>query len=467
MMSEEFDYVVIGGGSAGYSSASTAARAGLKVAVIEGGEEVGGLCILRGCMPSKTLLESSNRYDTVRRAEEFGLHVEGHSVSGRAIIERKSRLIADFAGYRKSQLLSGRFRFIRGLAKFHDARTLEVSWKHEPPFLVRARTFLIATGSEVHDVAVPGLSEVGCRDSDAVLEWEHIPKSVVVLGGGAIALELAHFYVGLGVEVTLIQRSGRVLKEMDGDVAHCIEATLASKGANVFTGTSLDRVELGGEGKRVIFRKGDEKIAVEAEEVIFALGRQPRISGLNLEAAGIVTEKGRVVTNPHQQTSVSHIFAAGDVCGRHEIVHIAVQQGEVAARNAVRSLRGEYAMETVDYRLKIFIVFTTPEVAAVGMTEAELTSMECDFHVATYPFNDHGKSLIMGETDGFVKLIANRRTGEILGGAVVGPQASELIHEIAVAMRFRATVGELAKIPHYHPTLSEIWTYPAEELAGF
>jgi pyruvate/2-oxoglutarate dehydrogenase complex dihydrolipoamide dehydrogenase (E3) component len=195
MTPEEFDYVVIGGGSAGYSSASTAANAGLKVAVIEGGDDVGGLCILRGCMPSKTLLESSNRYETIRRAEEFGLHAEGHSVSGRAIIERKRRLVAEFADYRRSQLLSGKFKFFRGLAKFLDAHTLEVSWKDETPFLIRAKIILIATGSELHEVAVRGLCDVGCRDSDSVLEWEHIPKSVIVLGGGAIALEIAHYYV--------------------------------------------------------------------------------------------------------------------------------------------------------------------------------------------------------------------------------------------------------------------------------
>jgi pyruvate/2-oxoglutarate dehydrogenase complex dihydrolipoamide dehydrogenase (E3) component len=467
MISEDFDYVVIGGGSAGYSSASTAASAGLKVAVIEGGEDVGGLCILRGCMPSKTLLESSNRYDTIRRAEEFGLHAEKHSASGTGIIERKRRIVAAFADYRRSQLLSGKFRFLRGVAKFLGPHSVEVSWKDEPPFIVRAKTFLIATGSEVHDVLIPGLCDVGCRDSDSVLEWEHIPKSVVILGGGAIALEIAHYYVGLGVRVTLIQRSKRVLREMDGDVAHCIEKTLASRGADIFTGTSLERVEAGEQGKRVIFYRGGERLAVEAEEVIYALGRQPRTSALDLDAAGVRTEKSRPLTNPHQQTSVPHIFAAGDVCGPYEIVHLAIQQGEVAARNAVRLLRGGNELESSDYRLRLFIVFTMPEIAAVGMTEAELTTAECDFRVATYPFNDHGKSLVMGETDGFVKLIANSRNGEILGGAVVGPEASELIHEIAVAMHFRATAKEFAKIPHYHPTLSEIWTYPAEELAGF
>jgi pyruvate/2-oxoglutarate dehydrogenase complex dihydrolipoamide dehydrogenase (E3) component len=168
-----------------------------------------------------------------------------------------------------------------------------------------------------------------------------------------------------------------------------------------------------------------------------------------------------------QQTSQPHIFAAGDVCGPFEVVHIAIQQGEVAARNAARLLAGgPEPLEQMDYRLKLFAVFSDPEVAVVGQGEAELRGQGVAFRAASYPFADHGKSLCMGETDGFVKLLAATGTGEILGGACVGPHAAELIHEIVVAMRFRATAAQLASTPHYHPTLSEIWTYPAEELAG-
>jgi pyruvate/2-oxoglutarate dehydrogenase complex dihydrolipoamide dehydrogenase (E3) component len=164
------------------------------------------------------------------------------------------------------------------------------------------------------------------------------------------------------------------------------------------------------------------------------------------------------------QTGVPHIFAAGDVCGQAEVVHVAIQQGEMAARNAARVLRGEAGLEEMDYRLKLFGVFTEPQAAAVGMNEAEATASGRPWKAASYPFNDHGKSLVMGEIEGFVKMIADTTTGEILGASVVGPEAAELIHAVTVAMHFKCTVAEFARIPFYHPTLSEIWTYPAEEL---
>ncbi|MEI8341455.1 MAG: NAD(P)/FAD-dependent oxidoreductase, partial [Verrucomicrobiota bacterium] len=198
----------------------------------------------------------------------------------------------------------------------------------------------------------------------------------------------------------------------------------------------------------------------------FTLGRVPQLDGLQLDRAGVSVENGRLITGGGQQTVIPHIFVAGDASGPFEIVHIAIQQGEIAARNAARLIRSSpEPFEETDYRLKLSVVFTKPEDAAVGASEKELRAADIPFLTAQYPFNDHGKSLVMGETDGFVKLIVAADSREILGAAVVGPHASDLIHEIAVAMHFRATAGDLARIPHYHPTLSEIWTYPAEELA--
>ena len=205
-----------------------------------------------------------------------------------------------------------------------------------------------------------------------------------------------------------------------------------------------------------------------AQEILFALGRQPCTASLTPHYAGVkLGGKDAVVAGPDQRTSKKHIFAAGDVCGPYEIVHIAIQQAEVAARNAARHL-GKLggSPEHTDYRLKLFALFTEPQMALVGLTEKEAKAQGIDHAAATYAFADHGKALVRGETDGFVKLISDRRTGEIIGGAVVGPEAAELIHEIVVAMHFRATAASLAAVPHYHPTLSEIWTYPAEELAG-
>lgn len=466
-MSKNFDFIVIGGGSAGYAGASTAARLGLKVAVIEGGAEVGGLCILRGCMPSKALLESASRAETIRRAEEFGLRAEYRGVDGPSMQARKRLLISDFADYRRGQLESGRFEFIRGRAKFIDPHTLEVALLDGGTERIEGRAFLIATGSRVNLVEVPGLAETGFWDSDQVLASGHVPKSVIVLGGGAIALEFATLYAGLGCEVTVIQRHRQVLREMDGDVAEALVSGLRKRGIRVHTNTALASVESAGALKRVNFFAEGERHSVEAEQIIYALGRAPLTENLGLENAAVELEEKAIRTSATQQTSSAHIFAAGDVCGPFEVVHIAIQQAEIAARNAARLLAASAEpMEQIDYTLKLFAVFTQPEVAAIGLTEREATEQGIDFLAASYPFADHGKSMVRGETDGFVKLLVERATRRIIGAAVIGPEASDLIHEVAVAMHFRGTAGDLARVPHYHPTLSEIWTYPAEELAG-
>jgi pyruvate/2-oxoglutarate dehydrogenase complex dihydrolipoamide dehydrogenase (E3) component len=465
-MAKEYDFIVVGGGSAGYAAARKAVSLGLTVAVVEGGSEVGGLCILRGCMPSKTLIESANRFMTIRRAREFGLRADNPSVRGEEIIARKRRLIGEFADYRGQQLENGGFDFIRGMAGFADAHTLEIVAGQNDRTCITGRAFLLATGSMEQTVALPGLAETGCLDSDAVLESEYIPDSVIVLGGGATAMEFAHYYAGLGSQVTIVQRSAQVLKNMDADVAGALVTAYEKRGIRVFLKTTLLRAERQGEKKRVWFNHDGEEKSVEASEIILVLGRVPRLGGLNLGSAGVSRQHNRLQIGPTQQTNIPHIFAAGDVAGPYEVVHIAIQQGEIAARNAARIVRaGEQPLEEIDYRLRMSIVFGEPQIATAGASERDLQRDKVAFLTAKHSFDDHGKSMVIGETDGFVKLIVAEKSGEILGGAAVGPHASDLIHEIAVAMHFHATASDLATVPHYHPTLSEIWTYPAEELA--
>ncbi|MGC3990787.1 MAG: NAD(P)/FAD-dependent oxidoreductase [Chthoniobacteraceae bacterium] len=465
-MIAEYDFVVIGGGSAGYNAAALATRLGLKTVVIEGARDVGGLCILRGCMPSKTLIESADRFLTLRRAGEFGLHAGDISHDGAAIIARKRKLIGEFADYRRQQLEAGKFTFLRGWAAFENAHTVSVKLLEGGRETVRGKTFLICTGSRIQAVNIPGLAEAGYWDTDAVLESETIPKSVAILGGGFSALEFAHYYSGLGVDTTLIQRSSRVMKELDSDVTESVTEALQKHGAKIICNTALEKVEATALGKRTHFQHGGQPQSVEVEQIVYAMGRQPQTGGLELEKIGVSLEKGHVSIQPTQQTSLPHIFAAGDVCGPYEIVHLAIQQGEIAARNAARIIKeSREPLETMDYRLKMSIVFTHPEVAVAGYSESELRAQGRKFVTASYPFNDHGKSLVMGEPDGFVKLIADFTTRELLGAAVVGPRASDLIHELSVAMYFHATAMDLMRVPHYHPTLSEIWTYPAEELS--
>jgi pyruvate/2-oxoglutarate dehydrogenase complex dihydrolipoamide dehydrogenase (E3) component len=464
----EFDFVVVGGGSAGYAAARTAAGEGLRTAVIDGSAELGGLCILRGCMPSKTLIESANRLQDMREAKEFGLHAKDTGFDGSEIIERKRRLISEFAQYRAEQLESGKFELIRGHAKFTNANELTVGLRDGAEQTIHAKTILVATGSVIRHPDIPGLAEARPLTSDDVLDNESPPKSLLVLGAGPVALEMAHYHRALGADVTVVQRSKHVLSSMDYDISDSVQRGMERHGTRFVLGCRILGAGTSARGKWVRAAQDDREETIEADEILLALGRDPATSGLDLAAAGLDIAPGRpLATSDTQQTAIPHIFGAGDVTGKLEIVHIAIEQGEIAARNAARLLSGKNEqLETIDYRLRLFAVFTQPEAAMVGLTEREAAELGLDFAAATYPFADHGKSMVHGKTDGFVKLIADRKTGEILGGAVVGPHASELIHEVVVAMRYRATVAEFLKIPHYHPTLSEIWTYPAEELAG-
>ena len=456
-MNHSFDVVVIGGGSAGYAAARTATAGGLKTAVIEGGAEVGGLCILRGCMPTKALLHAAEVLHQAQRARTWGLRTESVGFDWLSVMDRKARMIEDFASYRRQQLSSGRFGFFRESARFVDPHTVELAGGDQ----IQSRYFVIATGSRVSTPSIPGLVEAGYWTSDDALALQRLPQSLIVLGGGAVAVEFAQFFCRMGVRVTLIQRSTHLLKSADADAATCLEGVFRKEGMSVHTDTELKSAGRCAAGKFVEFGQGGQLQRIEAEEILFALGRSPNTEGLNLSAAGVATERGRVIADLSMRTSVPHIFTAGDCTGPHEIVHIAISQAELAGHNI---LHPETPRE-MDYRLLTSVVFTDPQVACVGLTEKEATRCGIIYKVATHPFSDHGKSMIMEALDGFVKLITDSQSGEIIGGACVGPMGGELIHEIGVAMAARMTAKQLAAVPHYHPTLAEIWTYPAEDLS--
>ena len=466
-MRPSFDLAILGGGSAGYAAARTAAGLGMRVAVVEGGRRVGGLCILRGCMPTKTMLESAHRNHEIGRAKEFGIRVGKPQPDWKAILKRKDRLIAEFADYRRDQLEKGKFTFYRANGRFTGLHRLALEGveKERVPAEIEAKTFLVSTGSRTAFRKIPGLEETGYWTSDECLEASKPIKSLIVLGGRAVALEFAQYYAHLGVKVTVIQRSERLLPESDPEVGDTLAKVFREEGSEVFCGTQIQRVMKKGKKKRVEFLQNGRRRSVAAEQILQALGREPDLEGLNLSTAGVKTEKGKVVTQLTQQTSVPHIFAAGDVCGPYEVVHLAIQQGEVAAKNAAAFAAGKELKERMDYRLKLEVIFTSPEAAGVGYSEKECREKGWDIVTASYPFADHGKSMVMGEVNGFVKLIAFKERGEIVGAQVVGPHASDLIHEPLAIMRYRGTAAEMAAMPHYHPTLSEIWTYPAEEIA--
>ncbi len=468
----EFDVAVIGGGSGGYAAARTTAAGGLKTVVIDSAAELGGLCILRGCMPTKALLHAADVAHQAHRAGVWGIQVGEIRPDFRAVMARKNQMVAEFASYREKQLTDGRFKLLRAPARFLDPHTLQVGESDT----LTARHVVISTGSTISHPPVPGLREAGSITSDDALRLERLPKSCIVLGGGAVAVEFAQFFQRMGCRVILLQRSSHLLRDFDPEAGETVARAFRREGMEVWTGTRILSCSSGPEGKSIEFEHEGQRHRVVAEEIFNGLGRAPRTAGLGLSAAGVATEfpeegegaasggrsPGRILTDLRMRTSVPHIYAAGDCTGPHELVHLAVIQGEVVGHNILTPA----APRSMDYRLLTVVVFTDPQVATVGLTELEAKRSGIPIISASYPFNDHGKSMIMEALDGQVKLLADPGTGEILGGACVGPMGGELIHEVVVAMAARMTVREFAAIPHYHPTLAEIWTYPAEELAG-
>jgi len=453
-VNQQFDLVVIGAGSGGYAAARTARELGATVALVDRGP-LGGLCILRGCMPSKTLIATGDVAHEIRHAHELGVHSSEPSVDFAAVMARKREIIQGFTDYRVAGIET--FPVFHGEASFESPHKLRVG-----DDVLEGKAFVIATGSTIVPPMFPGLAETGYIESDDALELEAPPKSLVILGGGYVGSELGQFYARIGVPTTIVIRSNQLLTDEDTDVGEGLTEYFRQEGIAVETGARVLRVSRGDDGLKVVHyvQDGAEK-TVSAHEIFYALGRIPTIAGLNLEAAGVTYHAVTgIVIDETMRTSQEHIFAVGDVTGRFALVHIAIQQGELAARNAFH--RGK---EHVDYSLsKTHTVFTDPQVAVVGETEKELQRAGTSYIVASYPFNDHGKAVSIGKTKGFVKMMADPNDGRILGAAILGPGGSDLIHEMIVALYYRSTVFDFVKIPHLHPTLAEIWTYPAEEL---
>jgi len=454
-----FDFVVIGGGSAGYHGARTAADLRQKVALIEAAEELGGLCILRGCMPSKTLLYAAEVLHLARMGDAFGLEIPTARADMQAVQERKRRIISDFADYRIRGMESDKFELIRSRAKFVDPHTVELTDGSR----ITGRRFLISTGSKPSVPSVPGLRETPFWTSDDVLELDFVPKSVVILGGGVVACELSQFLCRIGSKVTLIQRSEHLLSGYSDEAAMVLEEALRAEGVRIFTGTSIKQVSGGEDGVLIEFQRGEDDHECRADFLLNALGRQANTTDLGLDRAGVDTlPNGSIIANGWQQTSVPHVYAAGDCCGDHKVVHLAVRQGEIAAKHAVEG--GD--ANAPDEMVMLGVMFTDPQVAMIGESESQLKKDGRDFLTADYPFGDHGKSILMEAHRGHVKVLAEPGSGRILGAEIIGKDAGELIHIFSGPMAMGATVFDLLRAPWYHPTLAEILTYPLEELAG-
>jgi pyruvate/2-oxoglutarate dehydrogenase complex dihydrolipoamide dehydrogenase (E3) component len=458
---DSYDLIVIGGGSAGYAAARLASDRHKRVALIERGP-FGGLCILKGCMPSKTLLRSSELAHLAAHSAELGVGVKEMAIDSPAIIRRKDAIIRGFADYRRQEVAQRKgLDLIDGEARFLDAHRVIVGNR-----TLTAPRCVIASGSRVYVPDIPGLSGQSCWTSDEALSSDTPPQRLVVIGGGVIACELGQHFARLGVQVTILERGPHLLRRHDPEFGRALGGYFEEEGITLHTNVTFHEVTRHGRSKMVVISVDDQnlggrRLSVHGDEILIATGRTANIDGLDLAAAGVTGGAQGILVDGYLRTTHPDIYAAGDVTGTFQLTHVAVRQGEIAARNAL-----DGPVETADYRIVPDVIFSDPPFARVGLSETDAARAGQPVLTAGYPYDDLGKAICTGQTKGFMKMLADPVSGEILGVALLGASAPELIHEAVVAMHYRATVAALAQIPHFHPTLSEIFTYPAEELAA-
>lgn len=455
-MIKEHDFIAIGGGSGGFNAARVARQYSDNVAIVDGASELGGLCILKGCMPSKTLIYSAEVLHLAQQGQRFGLSIPEAKVDMKALHERKVATIKEFADYRVESMQSGKYHLYRNFAKFVSNDTVEL----DDGTRLRGKHFIIATGSYVSKPSIQGIDLPEIWTSDDVLELSELPESVIVLGGGVVACELTQFLNRIGCQTTQVQRSPHILKDQAPDISEVIEKALVEEGVDLFTNTKLLAIAKSGTGFEVAFEHNGVEVTRSAKHVVNALGRIPTTSSLGLDHAGIeLKPNGQIKTDSYQRTSNPAVYAAGDCSGPFEIVHTAVLQGELAAYHA-----SGVEKPSLNYDHMLDVVFTDPQIARVGLTELELKKRNIEYISADYPFDDHGKSILMEAKHGFVRLFGEKPTGRILGAEIVSKDAGELIHALSVAVSHGLTATSLLQTHWYHPTLSEIISYPLEDI---
>lgn len=459
------DLIVIGGGSAGHAAARTASELGANVALIESAQPLGGLCILRGCMPSKTLIETANRMRAIREAARFGIRVPDPELDADALRERVRTLVTEFRQDRENEMTAGRYKLLRGSACFTGEHEIEFATEKGESRSLTATTFVIATGSSPAVPSIPGLAGTPYWTSDHVVHLPFVPEHLAVVGAGAIGMECAHLFEGLGSRVTVIARGDSIMGHMDPEIASVMEAESEARGIRFLKKTSLKAV-LYHQGHFSLTLKGAAE-SLEADALLIAAGRTPATGHLGLEAIGITLEDGRILIDERCATSLPHIFAAGDCASPVPVVHLAVIQGEVAGKNAVRLAKDGHRDSAAEWNRKSAMSgwFTEPQCVEIGLSEKQAQEKGIAVITGRQDYAHHGKGIITGCQRGFVKVIADAESGKLLGASGTGPLVVETGHLLQAAIELSLSAADYLAIPHYHPTLAEAWHRAVADLA--
>jgi len=455
----EFDLVVLGGGPGGYAAALYGASAGMHIAIVEE-QRLGGTCLNRGCIPAKELLQTAEVLRTVKGAAEFGVHASSPTIELAETQVRKQAVVDRLVGGLETLLKGRKVTIFPGTGTLApDARTVRIAGGVE----ARGRHVLIATGSAPRELAVPGFEFDGTRvlSSDHVLNVDRVPTRVAVVGGGAIGCEFASFLVDVGAEVTILEALPQVLAGVDQQVAQTVVRAFTKRGIKVQTGVRIVGVDRGSFGCAVRFEGKDGEETLLVDQVVVSVGRRPRSEGIGLEEAGVkLDDRGFVAVDGNLRTTVDGVYAVGDVVATPQLAHVAFSEAIVA----IKTMLGEQPMP-IEYDNVPWGIYCHPEVAFCGLTEAEATERGYDVVTSVHRWGGNGRALIIGETDGVVKIVAER-DGPILGVHIAGPWATELIAEAYVSVNWEATPGDIGLLIHAHPTLSELFGESALALTG-
>ncbi len=454
---EAFDLVAIGGGTGGYTTAIHATQLGLTAALIER-EKVGGVCLHKGCIPTKLLLETAQNLSLIRKSRTFGITAENISLDYGALASRREQVVGTIHKSLRSLIQKHKVEIIEGDARLLSPTEIEVNGRR-----LKAKSIVLATGSQPK--ALPGLKPDGDRviTSDHCLEMTEVPSSLAVIGAGSVGLEFASFYLDVGAEVTLIEALPRLLPLEDAALGKGIEKLLAARGATVLTAASVrpeatrtfdNVVEL------TVEREGKEQ-TVRAEKVLIATGRDGLTEGLGLENTNVKVERGSVLVDGSYRTGEPSIFAVGDVIGGLQLAHVAAAEGYLAAEAAAGK-----DIEPLDYNRVPRVAYTRPHVAAVGLTEEQARERGESVKTQRFSFRNNAMALIHDEPEGFVKLVYDADSGDVLGVHALGYQAGELIAEAALARFLNASAWEMGMNVHPHPSLSEVMGEAAQLSAG-
>jgi dihydrolipoamide dehydrogenase len=452
--------VIIGGGPAGYVGAIRASQLKVNVTLIEK-DEVGGVCLNVGCIPTKVLTSTAHLFLSMKRSDRWGLKTHGINLDFPQVMRRKQMVAQRLVTGVKSLLKTNGVNLIRGTAKFLDEKVIEVRTDKDKTQKIEADKILIATGSVPIMLPIPGMELEGVVDSTGALSFAEIPKSMLIIGGGAIGCEFAYIYHSFGTQVTIVEMLSQILPGEDQEIVASLRTSLERAGIKIFTDSKASKITSGKEGKKIITVSSPKgEIDIETEKILVSVGRKANTKDLGLEKLGIKMDRSNILVDEYLKTNLPDVYAAGDCIGNWLLAHVASQEAEVAVENALG------AKKKMDYTAVPRCIFTHPEIGSVGLTEKQATDQGIKIKTGKFPFIANGRAQAENETEGMVKIIADANSNKILGAHILGPRATDLIAELTLAMQMGAKTEDVIDTIHAHPTLTEPVREAALKLEG-